>query len=401
MHRQLIAFRSKLERKTVSLTKVVSEIGAFCTEMDSKYGIYLKVASPTPIQKVASLVLQMFTGLFYVNLLSRYMTSVTYRIPDRLRQIVLIKGTEALEAGVELESENDFQKWAWYSSSWNGYHSAFLLLFEVFNFPMRKEANRIWKCLDFIFADVLVHFPPLEQQGVAPTIKKLIAHRDGKARFLLMMIAERTRAYQKVKGAITPVRFKDSMIVITPQKEGDGTDTRMPLNYAHGEPETEANAYNSTANPNSAAPARVGVVSGRPQAPLEVPAESRTYQCHDYSHDQSYASDTWESSSKECAPWVHVEEPRLDGPANAMRYTDSQGYSMNTATNEDTSANSDMYGRTEAIDPKMLEIDWVCHCGLWSSQLGTNNPRRPSGIQYSHHKSMMGIWIYLIMACGT
>jgi len=107
MQRQNIEFRTKLDLKELTLTNVVSKLGAFRTEMDAKYGLYLNIASPTPMQKMASLTLKMFDGLFYVNALSRYMTSVTYRIPNRLRQVVLIKGTEALEASVELETAKE------------------------------------------------------------------------------------------------------------------------------------------------------------------------------------------------------------------------------------------------------------------------------------------------------
>lgn len=61
-----------------------------------------------------------------------------------------------------------------------------------------------------------------------------------------MMIVEHTRAYHKVKGLKTPVRFKDSMIVVTPQRDGDDSDRKAPLNCAHGEPEPETNARDAS-----------------------------------------------------------------------------------------------------------------------------------------------------------
>lgn len=57
--------------------------------------------------------------------LHRPLNSVTYRIPDRLRQIVLTKGTDALEAAVELESAENLQQWAWYLGAYHQYHTAF------------------------------------------------------------------------------------------------------------------------------------------------------------------------------------------------------------------------------------------------------------------------------------
>ena len=112
------------------------------------------------------------------------MNSVTYRISDRLRQIVLSKGTDALEAAVELEVSEDLKEWSWYSGAYQQYHTAFLLLVEVLTYPMRKEANRIWRCLDFIFAEVLVHVPPLSTETNNPTLQNVIAHRDLKARYV-------------------------------------------------------------------------------------------------------------------------------------------------------------------------------------------------------------------------
>jgi hypothetical protein len=201
MHRQNIAFRNELDQKRLSLTKVISKIEAFRVQMDAKYGPYLNVASPSPMQRMASLVLKLFTSLFYINILNRYMTGVTYQIPDRLRQIVL---TDALEAAVELESATDLRKWAWYSSSCQDYHTALLLLIEVFLFPMRRESSRIWCCLDFIFAGAISNLPPMDQKEVVPSIHEIVAYRDSKARYVLTMIVEHTRAYQNAKGLKTP-----------------------------------------------------------------------------------------------------------------------------------------------------------------------------------------------------
>lgn len=138
---------------------------------------------------------------------------------------------------MELESAEDLQQWAWYFGAYHQYHTAFLLLVEVFTYPMRRDANRLWRCFDFIFAEALSNVPPLQTNN--PTLQDIIAHRDIKARYLLTMVCVRMREYRKAKGLKDPVQFKDSMIILTPQKDGDSSDPRMPLNFAHGEPEPE------------------------------------------------------------------------------------------------------------------------------------------------------------------
>ncbi|CAI7621132.1 unnamed protein product [Penicillium pancosmium] len=196
------------------------------------------------MQRMAYLVMQRFISLLYVKMLHRYINSVTYRIPDRLRQIVLTKGTEALEAAEELESAEDLRQWAWYSGAYHQYHTAFLLLVEVFTYPMRREASRLWRCFDFIFAESLSNVPPLQKNH--PTLQDIIAHRDIISRYLLTMVCERMQEYRKAKGLKDPVQFKDSMIVLTPQKEGDSSDPWMPLNFAHGELEPASHTKNPT-----------------------------------------------------------------------------------------------------------------------------------------------------------
>jgi hypothetical protein len=102
---------------------------------------------------------QALTRLFYINILNRYMTGVTYQIPDRLRQIVLTKGTDALEAAVELESATDLRKWAWYSSSWQDYHTALLLLIEVFLFPNAQGVEPHMVLLGFYLCGCYLESP--------------------------------------------------------------------------------------------------------------------------------------------------------------------------------------------------------------------------------------------------
>lgn len=72
-------------------------------------------------------------------------------MPDRLRNILLASGTTSLETAVVLDTYPELRPWQWYSGALQQYHTAFLLLTEVFYYPQRKEADRIWACLDYIF----------------------------------------------------------------------------------------------------------------------------------------------------------------------------------------------------------------------------------------------------------
>jgi hypothetical protein len=55
-------------------------------------------------------ILKLFTNLLYLIILQRYINSVTQKVPDRLRQIVLSKGTDTLETAVKLESAIDLKQ---------------------------------------------------------------------------------------------------------------------------------------------------------------------------------------------------------------------------------------------------------------------------------------------------
>ncbi|CAG7934996.1 unnamed protein product [Penicillium nalgiovense] len=373
MHRQNIAFRNELDQKTISLTKVISNIEKFRVEMDAKYGAYLNVASPSPMQRMASLVLKLFTGLFYVNILNRYMTGVTYQIPDRLRQIVLTKGTDVLEAAVELESATDLHKWAWYSSSWQDYHTALLLLIEVFLFPMRRESSRIWCCLDFIFADAISNLPPMNHKGVVPSIHEIVAHRDSKARYLLMMIVEHTRAYQNAKGLKTSMRSEDSMTVAPLRRNGDGSGSRTPLNYAHWELKTEMNGRYGSLPPSGVRSGHDEVQSGLFQPPTGMPIESDTGPGSEYFDTLANTASTWGTNSGGFSPWVRFGESGLDGDGRPVLHS-GYGNSTDTTPNGNSSmAHHKVNGCSDDLNLQMLEIDWNLWDTIFPPQINDGN----------------------------
>ena len=105
---------------------------------------------------------------------------------DRLRQIILTSGTELLEYAMEIETSPVLEPWAWYASAYQQHHTALLLILELFAFPMRKEADRIWKCLDYVF-EVPTHLS-----------------RDQKARLILTELRDKMNAYRAIRKIRAP-----------------------------------------------------------------------------------------------------------------------------------------------------------------------------------------------------
>ncbi|KAL4968488.1 type I polyketide synthase [Aspergillus stella-maris] len=88
------------------------------------------------------------------------------------------------------------------------YHVAFLLLYEVLMFPTRKEATRIWRCLDVIFAEPLAKMPPPPppEHSKGPdmdtsTFSKVIQELKVKGRYILSLIYHELRVYRARKSS--------------------------------------------------------------------------------------------------------------------------------------------------------------------------------------------------------
>lgn len=98
-----------------------------------------------------------------------------------------------MEAAIELETSPDLKPWAWYTGAHQQYHYGLLLLLEIFAFPMRKEADRIWACLDYIFE-------------VPPHLS-----RDQKGRWILTEIRDKTMIYQSARKLRAPTGLVDRL----------------------------------------------------------------------------------------------------------------------------------------------------------------------------------------------
>jgi hypothetical protein len=244
----------------------------------------------------------------------------------------------------------------------------------------------------------LTNVPPLQTNN--PTLQDIIAHRDIKARYLLTMVSERMREYRRAKGLKDPVQFKDSMIVLTPQKEGDSSDPWMPLNFAHGEREPESHTQNPRVRVEVSEDMQT--VTARLPLPLSVvgglvPSE--------FPSILDNAASGRASSSENFFSYVQIGESDPDGDNyEKLQPTHPQTYAA-SATVESLSAPQydDMRGGNPEIDPQMLEIDWVSDmnpCSLASLSSVTDTINRIFGTLSSRHRQMMATWTLRTIICG-
>ena len=94
-----------------------------------------------------------------------------------------------MESAIELETSSALSTWAWYAGAIQQYHYALLILIEIYAFPMRKEADRIWDCLDYIYE---------VPAGLT---------REQKGRWIITQIRDKTDVYMSARKARAPAKI--------------------------------------------------------------------------------------------------------------------------------------------------------------------------------------------------
>lgn len=155
-----------IDKKKKSLTSVLVKVQRFITSLKERF--LPTIDTSVPFQRLGGLVLETMTKGLHLQILHRYLFSTTQRMPDRLRQVLIEAGLAQMETCVEWETSPDLAQWAWYRGAFNQYHAGLLLLVEVYAYPMRKEATRIWKCLDYIF-EIPPHLSPKQKAELVLT----------------------------------------------------------------------------------------------------------------------------------------------------------------------------------------------------------------------------------------
>jgi hypothetical protein len=198
MMRTIWVDRPRIERRKISLTAVLSKTETFRRNMAAKYDHLID--ERVALHRCAKMVKTLLMARLHIMTLHRYHNSVAHTMPERLRQIMLTSGTVVLENSVALEIMPEVQPWKWYVGAFNQYHTAFLLLIEVFFYPHRKECDRIWPCLDYVF-----------ETDRTQT-------RDEKARKILRELQEKTAIYQELRKMRAPVSMTKALGQRPPRK---------------------------------------------------------------------------------------------------------------------------------------------------------------------------------------
>lgn len=198
MMRTIWVDRPRIEHRKISLTAVLSKIETFRRNMAAKYDHLID--ERISLQRCAKMVKSLLLARLHIMTLHRYHNSVSHTMPERLRQIMLNSGTMLLENSVALEIMPEVQVWKWYVGAYHQYHVAFLLLIEVFFYPNRKEADRIWPCLDYVFET------------------ERSATREAKARKILRELQEKTAVYQEMRKMRAPSSMNKALGQRPPKK---------------------------------------------------------------------------------------------------------------------------------------------------------------------------------------
>lgn len=187
MHRIVWFDRIRLDKNKVSITHCLSKIESFRNAMEKKYS-WLDIS--ITIQHYARILLDLLLLRMHIMILHKYHNATSSRIPDRLRQIVLSSGTKITESAVKLDVDPKFECFKWYNTALQQWHTAFLLLTEVFIFPNRKEADRIWSVIDHVFEP------------------DLTLSRVQKARSILAAVRDRAAAYRELRRMKEPLSMR-------------------------------------------------------------------------------------------------------------------------------------------------------------------------------------------------
>ncbi|CAK1359082.1 unnamed protein product [Cercospora beticola] len=217
-----------VDKRKKSLTSVLVKIQKFITSTREKYLPMLDNAMP--LQRVAVLMLNTMHGGLHLQVLHRYLFSTTQRMPDRLRQVLIEAGLNQMECSVEWEKRPDLAPWLCYRGAFNQYHAALLLLVEVYAYPMRKEASRIWTCLDFIF-EVPSHLAPKQKAELILTDlrdRMETFHQTRKMKVSNQM-QQRTGGGEKPHGRVPSGVSNDSGVHV--QQQNDGITGVMAVSF--------------------------------------------------------------------------------------------------------------------------------------------------------------------------
>lgn len=204
--RILNADRPRLSKGTISLTHVLRKVEAFRRATYDKYGPAIYVPNQRPIQRAAHLMLSIFLCRGYVSVLHPYVQDAKIRAPERLRKAALSSAIQLVEDAIELDTATDLQPWRWYTGTYQQYHAALFILVDVIMHPKCEEADRIWKCLDYVFE--IPTCLPSSHGGFEPSRDEIIAHRARNASDILKQMRDRMEAFREMRKPRVSIKMK-------------------------------------------------------------------------------------------------------------------------------------------------------------------------------------------------
>jgi hypothetical protein len=156
MHRFLWSERPKLEQRRadgerkVTLVSLLSRVQSFKAAMEKTYLPML--SKSIPLHVLASEIYGILSDRLYILLLQKYLSSDRTKMPVRLRQVTMSSAVTIIEHSMVIEQQGALSPWSWYVGALHQYHTALLLLNELYARHNEPEVEaRVWKCLDFAF----------------------------------------------------------------------------------------------------------------------------------------------------------------------------------------------------------------------------------------------------------
>lgn len=294
-----------------------------------------------PIEKAGKLIKSLMMSRFMIMVLHRYHNSAAAPMPDRLKELLIIHGVNSLETAIMLETAPELRPWAWYCGAYQQYHTAFLLLIEIYLYPNRREADRIWKCLDYIF----------ETDRSLP--------REEKGRIILTQMKEKTGVYQEMRKMRAPTS-------LAPQEMKKMTGPLATMNLKRSR---LSRGSSSISSPGSTTSNTMDEQSGG----LKFESPERTT-----------------NAGPGIMGFNNGMQPRMDGPPHPdMVYAGvSNGESLWALPNQESPDSSEGYfsrahslgkpGTGPIVDDVMADIDWEEWNKIFPLEENTGNLDMPN-----------------------
>ncbi|KAF2470413.1 uncharacterized protein BDR25DRAFT_262297 [Lindgomyces ingoldianus] len=189
MHRLMWLERPRLEKKKTTLTSVLKKIQDFQARMEEKYLPMLD--KRLPLHLLATQIYGILSCRLHVAALNKYASNQHRLMPERLRQLMMGTALLTLEYSITIETTPALSLWTWYVGALHQYHTALLLLSELYAKPREPALEeRVWRCLDFAF-----------------DLPAGLCGAD-KSRMILEELAGRTQMYQSLRGVRAPTKMK-------------------------------------------------------------------------------------------------------------------------------------------------------------------------------------------------